>query len=600
MKKFFTKFTTIAMCLMSFLVVPETFAGDVSVSGFVRQEAAFKLSNDDSFFNQTGNPFNGVTVTSAFSGVDVTRNDLSERNDWNVMATRAELDFEISISNRWDAFVKLRGYFEHDVYDDADGVNFFEVPLHGDCGTLLEVCGDNYMIDLPSAYFDYNNGPLWLRIGNQQIAWGEALFFRVADTANGLDLRRHSFIDWASEEYADERIASPGIRGSLRINEQWELEAYVQKFSPTIYGNENTQFNVIASQFVIQQEEFFDNVDDSWNTGLRLQAQFEDLGLQFFAVNRRNPDGVFRWTTSNINPFAGVAGLDALGQLISQTPFELDGSLGVWTAEEWYAYAAGSRLNGVTALDSTVNDFQAVRDLGAFAITGDPSGTCAALALDPRGCAAFELDFFFDQTGSGFGPLRGHLAREYKSENIFGWGANYVVRADPESFFDQLVMRFEMSYTPDKIFTNPSLSRNYLEEDEIAASFVFEKWHRFSENFPATFMVFEYLYKSESDMFGRHLSGMDNDGIPNGEDNFHALAFAFQQPSSNLQWRFDFALLYDLNGGLFVQPGLRWKPKSEFTVELFANIFDSDGGNDDIIETIEWADEIGLRASYQF
>ena len=45
-----------------------------------------------------------------------------------------------------------------------------------------------------------------MRIGQQQITWGEALFFRVADIANGLGLRRHLFLDFGAEEYADERL----------------------------------------------------------------------------------------------------------------------------------------------------------------------------------------------------------------------------------------------------------------------------------------------------------------------------------------------------------------------------------------------------------
>jgi hypothetical protein len=577
------------------------YAADVSVSGFVRQEMSYKLTSDENTFNQGGNAFNGKTVISQYDAQPITRSaDFDTNNNWGLMATRAELDFQIKLSNNWDAFVKVRGFWDHKKYDDFSGTNFFEVPLHGDCGTALEICGDDYMVDLPSAYLDYNKGPLWLRIGNQQIAWGEALFFRVSDVANGLDLRRHSFVDWASEEYADERVASPAIRGSYRFNDTWEVEAYVQQFSPTIYGNENTPYNVIFSAFVIQQEDGFNKVADNLNTGIRIRGQFGDLGLQFFATSRRNPDGVFRWTESNINPFAGMGGAleNVVGANLANSPFELD-TQGVWTADEWYNYAGQARLDGATALDASILEFQGSQNLGAFAVVGDPSGTCGALGLNARDCAGFELDFFFSPN-DGFGPLRGHLAREYPYENVFGWGFNHVLTVNPDSFFDQLVTRFEMSYTPDKKFTAPSLSRDYIEEDEFVASLVFEKYHRFTESFPATYMVLEYMFKSESDMYGRHLSGMDNDGRPKGDSNFHAFAFAFQQPSPSLLWRYDFALLYDANGGLFVQPGVRFKPTSAITIEAYVNYFYSDGGNDDIIESIEWADEIGLRIGYQF
>ena len=71
---------------------------------------------------------------------------------------------------------------------------FRNTPLDDGYGSALENNGQDYMLDIPALYLDYNKGPLWLRVGNQQIAWGEALFFRVFDVVQGLDLRRHSFL----------------------------------------------------------------------------------------------------------------------------------------------------------------------------------------------------------------------------------------------------------------------------------------------------------------------------------------------------------------------------------------------------------------------
>ena len=55
-----------------------------------------------------------------------------------------------------------------------------------------------------------------------------------------------------------------------------------------------------------------------------------------------------------------------------------------------------------------------------------------------------------------------------------------------------------------------------------------------------------------------------------------------QQPFPNLIWRADMSILYDLEGGILVQPGVRWRPRDDFQLDLYANILDSDGGNDDI------------------
>jgi len=591
---------------------PAALAVDFNVSGFIRQEMAYKLTDDENPFNQQGNIYNGKpTPNYVFNNIlgipfDVTRQDFGESNDWNLMATRGEIDIQARFNDNWSGAMKVRAFYDWSIYDDVGDVNLFEANFRGDCGSRLEICGDDYMVDLPSFYLDYTTGPLWLRLGNQQIAWGESIFFRVLDVPNGLDLRRHSFLDWASEEYADERVPALGIRGSYRFQNNWELEAFAQEFNPTIYGNENTPYNVIGAQFVRQESDTFDEVDDEWNFGARLRGQIGELGLQFIAVSRRNPDGVFRWTTSKVNPFveAGLGAFDpeaipgtgiTVGQLLSQTPFQPFTGYGVYTAKEWFEYAGFTRLDG-SNLQQLLNDFpvaaalaQPVKD--AFGL-GD---------ITDYNSASILLDTFFSPELGGLGDLRGHIERKYPREEIFGFGMNYMFYADPDSFFDQLIVRFEATYTPDKEFTNIALAQDFTERDEWASSLIFEKYQRFSENFPATYMVLQWLHKSESDLFGRLVSGYDADADnspPNGRDHFDAIAFAFQQPSPTLMWRFDFALLYDTEGGYLLQPGVRWKPSKSWTVEMYANFIDGD--NEDAMGTFEWGDELGLRLGYQF
>ena len=60
------------------------------------------------------------------------------------------------------------------------------------------------------------------------------------------------------------------------------------------------------------------------------------------------------------------------------------------------------------------------------------------------------------------------------------------------------------------------------------------------------------------------------------------------------------SILYDLEGGILVQPGVRWRPRDDFQFDLYANILDSDGGNDDIMGTLETQDEVFARFSYYF
>lgn len=77
------------------------------------------------------------------------------------------------------------------------------------------------------------------------------------------------------------------------------------------------------------------------------------------------------------------------------------------------------------------------------------------------------------------------------------------------------------------------------------------------------------------------------------------MAFAFQQPFPDLIWRFDFALLYDLNGSALIQPAVRYKPSNEWTFEAFASFIDAKDSAGSLAP-VDWGDEVTLRVGYQF
>ena len=582
-------------------------AADWDMSGFIRQEGAYSLSDGgrENYWNQGGNIYNGKEIVNSL-GIPQTRPEsFEEDNDWNLNMTRGQLDIDAKFSDSLKFVAKVRAVYAWDTYDGYGDTNYFETPLRGDCATRLEVCGEDYMIDLPSFYLDWNKGSFWLRAGNQQIAWGESLFFRVLDTPNGLDLRRHSALDWASEEFSDKRVPALGVRGSYQFDNGWELEGWTQEFQPTVYSDENTPYNVVASQFVLRQKDGFDEVDDEWNFGARMQGQVGELGLQFTFTSRRNPDGVIRWDALGFNPFTKAGIPDpGIGDILAQTPFEPFTGQGVYTSKEWWNYAGRSRLNG--NLQQVLDDFPAAQfltDALVLPALGLPPGT----PVDNYALSSNVLDAFFSPQAGGLGDLRGYIDRRYKREEIYGFGTNYMFFSEPDSLLDQLIVRFEATYTPDKVFTDPGLAQDYLEEDEWVTSLVFEKYHRFSESFPATYMVLQWMHKSESDLFGRSLEGYGgttNEAPgwkgPGGRDGFDAISFAFQQPSPTLAWRTDLAVLWDPKGGYLIQPGVRWKPTEAWSAELFANFIGGESDNENTLTTFDYADEVAFRLTYQF
>ncbi|MEH6639188.1 MAG: DUF1302 family protein [Porticoccaceae bacterium] len=622
---------------------PLASALDVSMSGFIRQEMAYKISNDENPNTRGGFKFQQPVLLDgpfvggppgipcgAGAGLPVCVVDKSTDNDWNVFATKAELDFNIQINQNWTGFVKLRGYYQPDVFDEADSYYPGENNIdYGDDtdhfgvknfsngeATYLSYSNEDYMIDIPALYLDYQKGAFWMRIGQQQIAWGEALFFRVADVANGLDLRRHLFFDLGAEEYADERLASPGVRASYVLSDTWQIEAFAQMFQPSVLPTRGSPFNLIYQPFGQNYHEGFQKVKDNVNVGVRLQGTFGDLEVQAFAVSRHNPDPIFGLVPGGQSngPFgAGPLGPTppfTAGTAFGDQPFIYDqynngfgGTDGTTSPEMWYWAAGLAGVDGTATLDNlaSITWVREAFELG-FGLVPDANGDYVTSALEPgpNGITGYDLlDAFF-----ALGGISGNLGVTYAAEDVFGFGLNYINYSTPDSFFDQLVMRFEASYTPDKKFTANDLGVNFIVEDEYVFSFVFEKYHRFSQSFPATFFILEWMHKSESDLLGRHLSGLGGTQYKSstgGEEDggWDGIVFAFQQPFPNLVWRADLSVLWDLNGGLFIQPAVRYKPSGSWTVEAFANLIDSKD-NASIFATTDWSDDLTVRLTYQF
>ncbi|HEY1181978.1 MAG TPA: DUF1302 family protein, partial [Rhodocyclaceae bacterium] len=143
-------------------------------------------------------------------------------NDINYQILRAELEMGVQLSQDFKFIARVRGIYDPGEYDEFDarkyenvngGIqsrpdalyqstpNYFGYEVEGGGNANpLEWAGENYQVYFPALFLEYNAGPLNMRLGNQQIAWGQAIFFRVFDVVNGLDLRRHSLLDYAQEE----------------------------------------------------------------------------------------------------------------------------------------------------------------------------------------------------------------------------------------------------------------------------------------------------------------------------------------------------------------------------------------------------------------
>ncbi|MCC6707853.1 MAG: DUF1302 family protein [Gammaproteobacteria bacterium] len=467
---------------------------------------------------------------------DIALND-EDSLDFNLFNSRLEFDVQAKISDEFSAYVKTRIYY--------DGTRHFTDGKIGDSfgpgrwgagmwssrrQTLLEANTPDAILDLPAFYLDWNRGPLWVRVGNQVIAWGEAYFFRTMDVANGLDLRRHLTLGPGAEEYQDQRVASPGVRLSYTFSNGFELDAFAQMFSPTILPAQNTAYNLIPTYGArVNDEAGYHDARGSMNFGARMTMPItEQLTGIIGVVNRRNQDGVFRNVDApaanngrintgcvnqyndTLNFLGGAGAAAAVGFPTLDTRMRsMENGCGSTFAPDptgtpslqYWKTIQSARLNNQNYLRHVIDDFPAakwaVRNIFNF---GDEQNF---------------VDTYRTLEGfrSSFGPFIQWVGREFKRENVFMVGGNYVVNSE-NPLLDQLIIRGEVSVTPNKRITH-DLEFKYKEVDDIVSSMILEKYYRFSDAFPATYMVFQWMHRTATDMFGRDLDNNNTPGIEN-------------------------------------------------------------------------------------
>lgn len=666
---------------------------DFSFNALLRAETAFSTSGENAYANQFGDPANGVPVyrqagdpamgwtvpldptglatpsllplprgvqqASASGANDVFRRYVPTRdNDLNYHLLR----FEITPTLSWGdiaLIARLRavydpgglGYrdFDYGDYDDINGgieggerrqfggkPDFLGYAVRGDKHPLLfERSGKHYQVDLPAFFLQWSSGSTTVRVGNQSVAWGQLLFFRVMDQANGLDLRRHLILDRALEEYADERMSAPGVRVTVQATDQWLVDMYAQQFIPTVLANVNTPYNLVPSQFTIHDNYVANGYDEKLNYGIRLKGEFGAWSAQAMYTSKLDQLGSIRWAESgvdkalpnsnslgaffnglcetalvgayNLSHGTSLATDNGCGPLLALTPFEASPA-GVFTAEEWYNYAGYIKLDSLDGLNKAVDDFDASQQIFAQNIGQD------------NNAANNQLDAFFI-AGEG---LRGHIERDYHRHHVFGLGGGVVLSGEPGSLLDQMIINVEATYTKGRKFTAVDLGHDYDKRDDMQAGVVVEKYQRFSTSFPATYMVFQYLWQKESDLAGLLLDGYGsenfsdqgvvlNPDVPTSADpeinpgingGAHYVVLAALQPTDAYVFEYSIAALVDVRGGLLVQPGLQWKPRGNMTVNLSYNYVDAGAwghnANDNFMSLIDFADEVAVRLGYQF
>jgi hypothetical protein len=511
----------------------------------------------------------------------------TEHNAWNQMAYRGESFFSLELDQGLASDLGMDSFrmFVHPrLYADAapqvdeylHRVNLFggrDGGRYPGNGWLASTTGTHeYVLDAQEAYADLRTGPLRMRIGKQQIAWGTALFLRSLDAVDSLDLRRHGIFDIIGNEYADSRIAEwtalatydiPTFSSSIQDT---SLSLFVSPdFQPFILPANGSAYNVLPSEVLLNDGRDIAQARRKLVYGGVAKASVFGVDLTANYVSTPNTLGIFKLAPATVGPLAG-------------TPFIFDTPNGVNSLANFVHVAKTARLS-VPALRQTL--------LNRF---GGP--VVNALLNDAQAARGFPL---LDQTLQAT-PVDVVATRVFPRDEIFGASAAYYVQPVHEfpgaALLNGTLLKFEGTYTPNRAFTSPGLGEP-LRSGELNAAFETEKQVRWNVNVPSAFVVLEYWFKSRSDFFNRWEPGQ-------GESNFQLVGLAIQQGLYGNRIRVDSSLVMDVtNGpGVWWQPGIAYKPRDYLQWDLYYNYFQ--GGNKDIFGPLSGFDELFMKATYKF
>lgn len=254
-----------------------------------------------------------ASATPANAGVDVDgRLRLESDTAWRVYSprvaqksqNRVELELNLGFNDAWSLFG--RG---HVLWDPAgrlvgDDPNFDAEPLD-----RWQIGGSSELeAELDELYLDWRGrvGParLDLRLGAQQVVWGQSFGLRVLDMVNPQDFR-----EFILDDFADARIPLWGARGDLLVGGTAIQALLFPDFEPDVLATPDAEFafdpemrgllpglvgGKAAAIALGRGDDPSDGDPSNWGYGFRVGRTVRDVDLALYYWDRIDTRGVFR------------------------------------------------------------------------------------------------------------------------------------------------------------------------------------------------------------------------------------------------------------------------------------------------------------------
>lgn len=152
--------------------------------------------------------------------------------DFTLSRTWFQTEWTYTPVDRFKLFAKVRLMSDttEDIDHELSDYDAFPLDVPEDDWTMLQVSDDQWRGEIWELYTDLEAGKLWLRLGRQQIVWGEMISTRLMDIINPLDYSRNFIFD--PEEFENIRIPTWMLRARCQLGQAggWLKDVAVEGF----------------------------------------------------------------------------------------------------------------------------------------------------------------------------------------------------------------------------------------------------------------------------------------------------------------------------------------------------------------------------------
>jgi len=178
----------------------------------------------------------------------------TDRNTLNLSRTFFQTEWTYLPNDAFKLYSKVKLISDQTEALDSDLKEYNAFPLGTPrYGTYLRATDDKDLnAEMSELYADVSLGNLWVRLGKQQIVWGEMISSRILDIINPLDLSWH--FQFEPEEFENIRVPQWALRARYNVPRimplRWLKDVYFEGFvnpgdvSPQVFPAPGSPYNV--------------------------------------------------------------------------------------------------------------------------------------------------------------------------------------------------------------------------------------------------------------------------------------------------------------------------------------------------------------------